>query len=137
MSIIKKICGMPMEHKLAVFLWLVMLHSLTVGIGLITSPAWLLQRFGFAFDPARFFVTQGGVFHLVMTLCYGLAAHDQHRFEGLVILSIAAKSIATVFLLIYYLAVVPLPVVLLSALADFLMGLVIFLLHRSSRSGNR
>lgn len=125
------------RRRLSLFLWLVMLHSLAVGAGLVFSPAVLLHWFGFAFDPQRFFVTQGGAFHFVMGLCYGLAASDVERFDGLVILSICAKTIATVFLLAYYFLAAPLLVVLLSGIGDGLMGLILFLLYRPLRSARQ
>lgn len=123
------------ERRLSAILWLVALHSLCVGLGLILVPPDLMGRFGYSPYQERFFSTQAGVFHFVMVTCYGLAAANVNRYEGLIILSIAAKFIATIFLLIYYFFVDAIWVVLASGLADFTMGVVIlwaFRIHRSS-----
>ena len=48
-----------------------------------------------AFD--RFFSTQGGVFHIAMSVCYGLAAKDKNQYESLIIFSVVVKFLATIF----------------------------------------
>lgn len=114
----------PSQQLTHIFLWLVMLHSLSVGLALILAPAAWLSFFGFSFHESRFFVTQGGVFHIVMCLAYSLVARNPVVNDKLLLFAISAKMIATVFLFTYYLAVDPVLVILLSGIGDFAMGLM-------------
>ena len=123
------------KKRLSAILWLVAFHSLCVGLGLILAPPYLMGRLGYNPYQERFFSTQAGVFHFVMVTAYGLAAANVTRYEGLIILSIAAKFIATLFLLTYYFFVDAIWVVLASGVADFAMGVVIlwaFRIHKST-----
>jgi hypothetical protein len=124
------------KKRLSAILWLVALHSLCVGLGLILVPPDLMGRFGYNPYQERFFSTQAGVFHFVMVTCYCMGASNVSRYEGVIILSIAAKFIATVFLLIYYFFVDAIWVVLASGLADFAMGVVILWAFRTHRSAS-
>ncbi len=133
MSKSNRFAGKTVQQWFSIVLWLIMLHSLAVGLGLILAPSALLSFFDFSFHPARFFVTQGGVFHIVMAICYGMAANDIDRGTQLITLTVLAKSIATVFLVIYYLAVDPVLVILLSGIGDFLMAVTVFFLNRKTR----
>lgn len=110
---------------LSVFLWLVALHSMMVGIGLILLPASLIEFSGFAKCTERFFPSQGGVFHIAMAVGYAIAAYNIKRFECLVIFSIIVKFIATLFLLIYFVFVSSIWLVGFSCISDFIMGLII------------
>ena len=110
---------------LSILLWLVALHSLAVGFGLILVPPDTMQHFGYSPYQERFFSVQAGVFHFVLVVAYCLAAAMPRRSEGLLILSITAKFIATAFLFIYFLFVDGIWVVLFSGIADFTMGLAI------------
>lgn len=92
-------------------------------------PASLMPFFGFEVSVENFFPVQGGVFHLVMATAYALAAIGMDRFGGLILITIVAKFMATVFLLIYYFAVDKVWTVLLSAVGDILMGMVILLVY--------
>lgn len=114
---------------LIIILWLVSIHSFFVGLGLIFMPASLMPFFGFEVSVENFFPVQGGVFHLVMATAYALAAIGMDRFGGLILITIVAKFMATVFLLIYYFAVDKVWTVLLSAVGDILMGMVILLVY--------
>ena len=64
------------ERLLSLFLWIVMLHTLAVGIGLIFMPSSWLPFFGLAPYTKNFFQAQGGIFHIVMCIAYSLAAID-------------------------------------------------------------
>ena len=130
MNIITRLKSLHPSERLSLFLWFVTLHSLVVGIGLVFAPTALLRIFGFSFDPLRFFVAQGGVFHLVMSLGYGLAAKHVLRFEGLIILAICAKIMATIFLIIYFFVFDQVLIILLSGLGDFAIGVIIYLLNK-------
>ena len=61
-----------------------------------------------------------------MSIAYALAAYNLARFNTLVIFSILAKIIATVFLLSYYFFFDKIWTVLLSGIGDGLMGIAIF-----------
>ena len=126
-----RILNFKPDRQLSWFLWLVMLHSIGVGMGLIFAPSFILEYFNFSFHPTRFFVTQGGVFHIVMSVCYGMAARDPLRHESLVILAIVTKFIATVFLAIYFLLIDSVLVILLSGIGDFIMGAGLYYLFRT------
>lgn len=54
--------------QLQALLWLVALHSLAVGVGLLLQPADLLARAGYAPVGEPYFPSQGGVFHVVMAV---------------------------------------------------------------------
>jgi len=108
-------------------LYLVALHSFSVGIALIVLPFGVLSWFGFTIDPYRFFSTQGGVFHIVMTVAYLLAARNPLSEKNLIIFIILAKWIAFFFLGFYFLFSEMVPVVAISAVSDGLMGLLVML----------
>ena len=55
---------------LSMVLWLVTIHSITIGMALITQPAFLMEWSGFRSDEDPFFPAQGGVFHLLMAVAY-------------------------------------------------------------------
>jgi hypothetical protein len=117
-------------RRLSLVLWVVALHSLAAGLGLIlTGPAGL-QRFGYALAGEPFFAVQGGVFHLVLVLAYVVAALNPAAHRDLVLLAIAAKAIALLFLVSYYLFVSAIVVVLVSGLVDGAFGLAILLAFR-------
>lgn len=113
-------------------LWLICIHSAVVGLSLIFLPATSLTFFGYNTITERFFPVQGGVFHLVMAIVYGMAAFDGNRFRALILVTIIAKFAATVFLLSYYLFVDPIVMVVLSAVSDFLMGILVLIGYRIS-----
>ena len=117
----------PVKKFLQIFLWLVAIHSCLVGLFLIVLPESWLTFFGYIGYRRTFFQVQGGIFHLVMAITYSCTARDPLREQTLVIISICAKGIATVFLLLYYLLIEPVWIVLVSALGDVLMGAVILI----------
>ncbi|MBU0529818.1 hypothetical protein KKF86_08710 [bacterium] len=59
---------------LVITLWLVTAHSLLAGLGMILLPIDWIAYFNITPSEHRFFITQGGVFHIVMALAYGMAA---------------------------------------------------------------
>ncbi|HNW75633.1 MAG TPA: hypothetical protein PKJ28_01965 [Bacteroidales bacterium] len=117
------------SHVLAVFMLLVAIHSILVGICLIVSPVSFLEKLGF-FMEEKFFAAQGGVFHIVVSIAYLMAATNRPEKKAFVIFSFSAKFIATLFLFAYYLFVSPVLLVLLSGIGDLIMGIVIFVLFR-------
>ena len=108
-------------------LYLIAFHSFSVGIALIVLPFGALSWFGFTVDPYRFFSTQGGVFHVVMTIAYLLAAQNPLGEKSLIIFIILAKWIAFFFLAFYFLFSEMVPVIAFSAVSDGLMGLMVMM----------
>jgi hypothetical protein len=122
------------KKKLSIFLWLVALHSLSVGISLILIPDSFLEFLGYGTCGERFFRSQGGVFHIAMAIGYAMAAYNSKRFECLVIFSIIVKIIATTFLFSYSILLNSLTVIILSGISDFLMGIIILYLYIKTRT---
>jgi hypothetical protein len=114
---------------LRIFLILVAIHSIVVGLCLIASPVSMIEWLGFPMKE-KFFAVQGGVFHLVVSVAYLMAARDIIGGKNLVIFSILAKLIATIFLFTYYIAINPILLVLLSGIGDMIMGIIIYLLYK-------
>ncbi len=115
--------------RLIFFMWLVALHSFAVFLGLLLLPAQQLSLFGLENYRASFFQAQGGVFHLVMSVAYIMAAKYIDETPALIYFSISAKSIAVVFLLIYYVTVESAWIISLSAIGDGIMAAIIYLLY--------
>ena len=108
-------------------LYLIAFHSFCVGISLIVLPFEILSWFGFTVDPYRFFSTQGGVFHVVLSIAYILAACKPLEERSLIIFIILAKWIAFFFLGFYFLFSEMVPVIAISAIGDGLMGLLVMM----------
>ena len=121
---------MSYKKLLVITLWLVTLHSFFVGIAMILFPTNWISYFDIIPSEHRFFITQGGVFHIVMATAYGMAASNVKANSMLIKFSIAAKFIATFFLISYFIFVNQFVIIFLSAIGDFCMGLVILLLFR-------
>jgi hypothetical protein len=117
------------------FLWLIAIHSICFGIALVILPISVIELFGFQLTE-KFFAVQGGIFHIVVSLAYIMAALDLDNSRKLIILSCTAKFMATLFLLSYYFFVSHIFMVIFSGFADFLMGLAIlltYLLYQKSK----
>jgi len=112
---------------LRIFLWLIAVHSFVVGIVLIILPGESLAFFGFEIIE-KFFSTQGGVFHIVMSIAYGLAAEKLGKSDLVIYFSIAAKFIATIFLFSYFLLKNFILVVAFSGAGDLIMGILLLVL---------
>ena len=113
------------QRRLSILLWLVAAHSFFVGLGLILLPDGFLSFFGFAQGGERFFRAQAGVFHFVMVVVYTMAAVRCASSPDLTEIAIAAKFMATAFLISYYLFAEAIWSVLLSGLIDGALGAVI------------
>ena len=116
--------------QLQLLLWLVALHSLAVGVGLVLHPARMLAAAGYAPVGEDFFPVQGGVFHLVMAVGYALGARDPERNAALIRFAVLVKLLACVFLLSYWLGQRHLLVVLGSGLVDGAMAVLILIAYR-------
>lgn len=119
------------SHKrlLQIVLWLTAAHSIVVGLCLVFLPNAVMHLFGFNASGEQFFQIQGGVFHLVIAVAYGLAAKSDYRRINLTEFAIIAKFLATLFLCSYYIFVEQIWTVIASAAGDCLMGLVILLTY--------
>ena len=107
-------------------LWVVAIHSFVIGICLLVTPSNVFEYLGYNLCTERFFPTQGGVFHIVMAIGYAIGAIRITKSTDLVVFSIIVKLCATLFLIIYFVFVKQIWVILLSAIADCLMGIVIW-----------
>jgi uncharacterized membrane protein (DUF441 family) len=121
----------PAQRLERAFVVLVATHSVAVGVGLAAVPAFATGFAGFPPVSPAFFARQAGAFHLALAAGY-LVEHL--RYRGVAFL-VAAKAIATVFLLAATLAGgVPWSVPF-SAAADAAMGALAFWLHRRATGG--
>lgn len=115
------------RKRLVFFLWLIALHSFSVGLGLVIQIPSMMKFFGYATCKEHFFPAQGGVFHIVMALGYALAASNLERNECLVIFSIIVKAVATAFLFVYYFAIEQIWSIIVSGIGDGLMMVILLL----------
>jgi hypothetical protein len=115
------------RSRLVFVLSVIAIHSLLIGIGLIARPAMLMRFFGFGPCFERFFPTQGGVFHIAMAVGYAMAAVNVDKFRCLIYFSIIVKTLATIYLFIYYSVLNSLWIILASGVGDGIMALAIFL----------
>ncbi|MCD4679650.1 MAG: hypothetical protein K8S00_04615 [Bacteroidales bacterium] len=125
------------EKILQIVLWLIGAHSFLVGLSLIILPSSIMVFFGFEANYHNFFRVQGGVFHIVLSIIYAVAAINIRKHQTLIKLSIITKFIATVFLISYYLFFIQILTILLSGIGDFLMGVVILLLFLRFKNAYR
>ncbi len=121
---------------LKIFLLLITLHTFCVGLGLILIPLEYFELFGFENYRGGFFKVQAGVFHLVLCVAYVLAARDPVRNKHMVVFAIFAKFIATLFLFSYSIFIKMAWMVLVSGIADFLMGLILLGFYLSLMAGS-
>jgi hypothetical protein len=112
------------------------LHSLGVGIGMILLPIDWIAYFDIIPSKHRFFITQGGVFHILMAVAYYIAALDIDNNRGLIIFSIIVKFSATLFLFSYFVFINHFLIVLGSGFADLAMGLAVFIFYFKYRFRN-
>jgi len=110
----------------SLFLWLVSLHSFLVGLALIFPPEIFMQTFEFLKVDEVFFRMQAGVFHILMSVIYGMAATNINKYRNLVTVSIIAKMIATIFLISFFILQEKIWIVLVSGIGDFLMGVILW-----------
>jgi hypothetical protein len=118
---------------LTILLYLVALHSFCVGLALIVLPLSTLEYFGYEGYAGNFFKAQGGIFHIVMSIIYIVAARNVDKNRILIYITLTAKFIATVFLLGYWLFFEHIWMVLASGIGDFIMGICVLVLWRAYR----
>jgi len=131
---------MPNSDKIRIWLKLLLylfaIHSLTAGLLLIILPEDSLAYFGFIITN-RFFTTQSGIFHVVMAVCYILAAQNLDSGGILISFIIIAKSIAAVFLLTYYLFVEHILLIIIFGFGDLIMAIVLWIAYTGFKIGNQ
>jgi len=118
----------PFEFLLRLVLWLIAIHSICYGIGLIIFPSSVFAFFGFTL-PQKFFADQGGVFHLIISAVYILAALDLPNASRMIFLTCFTKFSATIFLFAWYFFGLQSWIILVSGIGDFSMGLAVLLLY--------
>jgi hypothetical protein len=118
------------DKVLSMVLWVVAVHSILMGLALISQPTILMKWSGFNTGYERFFPAQGGVFHLLMAVAYSLGAVNSEKYHFLIVFSVIVKAVATMFLLIYCFAVEFNWVILVSGISDGVMGMAIFIAFR-------
>lgn len=125
---------MSFKKLLITILWLMALHSFSVGLGMIIFPTDWIANFKIVPSEHRFFITQGGVFHIVMAFAYGIAASNIESNSVLIRYSILVKFCATIFLFSYFLFVNPFLLVLFSGIVDFGMGIALMFTYNKYNS---
>jgi len=126
---------MKIKRLLIWTLWLIALHSIGFGLALIIFPCSVLEFFGFTISQ-KFFATQGGVFHLIISYVYIKAALNLDRSKDLIFLACLTKFAAAVFLFSYFIFGTRIVWVLLSGFIDLLMGVVILILYYMYRKSS-
>ncbi len=121
---------MSYKKLLVITLWLIALHSIGVGIGMILFPSDWIAYFDITPSEHRFFITQGGVFHLVMAIAYIMGALNLTENGKLILFSIIVKFCATFFLLTYFMFINQFGIIFLSGIGDFCMGLVLLIVYK-------
>ncbi len=121
--------SIKIKRNLAVFLWLVTIHTIIVGICLIFIPESLMPVFGFEIFSGNFFRAQGGVFHVAMSVVYIIIARNFEKSKELIFIIIIVKMIAAIFLITYYLLINSIYTILFSGIGDFLMGIITLMLY--------
>ena len=123
------------HSRLKYFLWILTLHSFFTGIFLTILPAKFLIFFGFPEYPHTFFQIQGGVFHIVMSVAYLMASMNIEKSKHLIYFIIITKFIATFFLFSYFLLIVSIWMLLLSAIGDGIMAIGVLILYKQYLRG--
>ena len=118
---------MTTKKLVPLLLYLYCAHSVLVGIGLIIFPADWLQLLGFKNYSGHFFMSQAGVFHLIMAGIYFRAARTVEQSPELTFITIAVKATAFIFLIIYYILKPDLWILLLSGIADGTMAFALLI----------
>lgn len=109
-----------------VLVWLIALHTFTIGVALLVVPEWALRVGGWRDIPPLFFPRQAGIFHFVL----GFGYLRELRCRGSVSLLLLAKSAAFLFLMTSALVWTPPWFVPFAGVTDGLMGLAAWWVHR-------
>jgi hypothetical protein len=110
-----------------ILIYLISLHSFTVGIMLLFAAEWAVQFAGWHGADPIFFIWQAGAFHFVLATGYVI----EYSRSKTIVLLLVAKTIATVFLLGGSLLAETPCSVWFSGLADGAMALTAYFVHRA------
>ena len=123
---------MPGSNNISIWLktllYLYAIHSFTAGLLLIILPDSGLAYFGFNITN-RFFTTQSGVFHIVMSVCYTSTALRLEQGRLMIIFIVIAKSIAAIFLFTYYFIIEHIMLILIFGIGDLLMAIILWVIY--------
>ena len=122
------------EKRLTLVLILTSIHSFCVGIGLILQLPILMEWFGFGHIAQSFFPAQGGIFHILMSVAYTIAALRPNKNDDLIKFIIIVKIAATLFLFIYFLFIDPIWMILLSGINDGVLAILILTSYKSFKN---
>jgi len=117
------------RRQIQAVLFLLFIHSALTGFGLLVFPEAWLNFLGLHIVPQRFFVSQGGVFHLLMAGAYLAGMIHPLRNVVLIQFAIIVKFCAALFLILYFLFVQGILFVLLNALIDGFFCWLLLLSH--------
>ena len=112
------------QNQFKLILILISLHSFAVGTGLIFAPGKLFTVFGLSAPTERFFPVQGGVFHYVMAIIYFIAAKGLDRNRNIILITIMAKCLGALFLIMFHFLVEQAWIILFSGILDLMMALI-------------
>ncbi len=110
-----------------ILLFLIVLHSVVVGIMLMFFAEWAVRFAGWSGADPIFFIWQAGAFHFVLAAGYVV----EYRQSGSIDLLLIAKTTAFVFLIGASLLVATPWSVWFSGIADGGMALTAYLVHRA------
>ena len=122
------------SKRLTLVLILTSIHSFCVGIGLFLQLPILMEWFGFGHIAQPFFPAQGGVFHMLMSVAYTLAALKPDKNDDLIKFIIIVKTTATLFLFIYFLFIDHMWMILLSGISDGILAILILISYKSFKN---
>ncbi len=122
------------SKRLMLVLILTSIHSFCVGIGLILQLPILMEWFGFGHIAQPFFPAQGGIFHMLMSVAYIIAALKPDNNDDLIKFIISVKIAATGFLFIYFVFVDNIWMILLSAISDGILAILIITAYYSYKN---
>ncbi|TFG38040.1 MAG: hypothetical protein E4H44_04445 [Candidatus Aminicenantes bacterium] len=122
----KQLLRFAVKHE-RLLVFLIALHSVSVGVMFLLLPQWTLRFAGWPGIEPVFFAYQAGIFHVVLAVAYLM---EYARYRGVSIL-ITAKIIAFVFLITATI-IDPIPwAVWTSGILDGLMALAVWWVHRN------
>ncbi|MDP1620747.1 MAG: hypothetical protein Q8M08_00265 [Bacteroidales bacterium] len=107
---------------------LIALHSIGFGLALIILPINIIELFGFQLYE-KFFAVQGGMFHLIISVAYIMAALKPEDSGRLIFLSCFTKFSAAIFLFSYFAFEKQIFMVFIAGAGDLLMGLAILITY--------
>ncbi|MEA2082664.1 MAG: hypothetical protein U9O82_00165 [Thermodesulfobacteriota bacterium] len=108
--------------RLQFFLWCAAVQALVVGFVLLSQPAFVMKLLGGSSSLGYFFWAQGGVFHIILSFLFHIAARDVDGQSSMVIFSIIVKVVATIFLLVYFFFVDSILLALLAGIGEGVLG---------------